>query len=83
MEITWRVISGETEGREWGQKIQGIRNIIGRYEIDGEVKNSIGNGEAKELLCTNHGHELRDGRQCWREARYRAEEDKGERMGQV
>ena len=25
----------------------------------GEVKNSIGNGEAKELICTTHGHELR------------------------
>ena len=24
-----------------------------------EVKNSIGNGEAKELTCTTHGHELR------------------------
>ena len=24
----------------------------------GEVKNSIGNGEAKELICTTHGHEL-------------------------
>ena len=27
----------------------------------GEVKNSIGNGEAKELICTTHGHELRWG----------------------
>ena len=25
----------------------------------GEVKNSIGNGGAKELICTTHGHELR------------------------
>ena len=25
----------------------------------GEVKNSIGNGEAKDLICTTHGHELR------------------------
>ena len=24
----------------------------------GEVKNSIGNGEAKELICTTNGHEL-------------------------
>ena len=24
----------------------------------GEVKNSRGNGEAKELICTTHGHEL-------------------------
>ena len=27
----------------------------------GEVKNSMGNGEAKELLCMTHGHELRAG----------------------
>ena len=25
----------------------------------GEVKNGIGNGEVKELICTTHGHELR------------------------
>ena len=24
----------------------------------GEGKNSIGNGEAKELICMTHGHEL-------------------------
>ena len=24
----------------------------------GEVKNSIGKGEAKELICKTHGHEL-------------------------
>ena len=24
----------------------------------GEIKNSIGNGEAKELICMTHGHEL-------------------------
>ena len=33
MEITWRVISGEGSGGEWG-KVQGIRSIIGRYRID-------------------------------------------------
>ena len=26
-----------------------------------EVKNSMGNGEAKELIYTTHGHELRQG----------------------
>ena len=30
----------------------------------GEVKNSIGNREAKELIYTTHGHELKGG--CWR-----------------
>ena len=28
----------------------------------GYVKNSMGNGEAKELICMTHGHELREGR---------------------
>ena len=28
----------------------------------GEVRNSIGNVEAKELLCTTHGHELKGGK---------------------
>ena len=51
---------GEGRGR-MGEKIQGIRSINGRYKIDGEVKNSIRNGEAKELICTTHGRELRGG----------------------
>ena len=33
--------------------------MIGRKQ--GEVKNSIGNVEAKELICTTHGHDLRGG----------------------
>ena len=33
MEITWKVISGEEVG-ENGKKVQGIRNIINRHEID-------------------------------------------------
>ena len=57
------------EGNQWGsergrmgKKVQGIRIIIGRHKIrQGEVKNSIGNGEAKELICRTHGHELRGG----------------------
>ena len=44
-----------------GENVQGIRSINGRYKIDGEVKNSTGNGEAKELTCTTHGHALRWG----------------------
>ena len=27
----------------------------------GDVKSSIGNGEAKELTCMTHGHKLRGG----------------------
>ena len=46
-------------GREEnGGKVQRIRNISGRYKIDREVKNSMGNGEAKELICITHGHEV-------------------------
>ena len=26
-----------------------------------DVRNNIGNGEAKELICTAHGHEVREG----------------------
>ena len=42
------------------EKVQGIRSIKSRYKIR-EVRNSIGNGEAKELICTTHVHELRWG----------------------
>ena len=45
-----------------GGKVQGIRSINGRYKIDrGEVKNSMGNGEAQELTCMTPGHVLRGG----------------------
>ena len=63
------------EGYQWrgrgkvGGKVQGVRSINGRYKIDGEVMNSIENGEAKELICMTHGHELSGG-DCWREEGY-------------
>ena len=43
-----------------GEKVQGIRSINGRYKTDRERlrKNSIGNGEAKDLISMTHGHEL-------------------------
>ena len=44
-----------------GRKSTGISSINGRYKIQGDVKNSIENGEAKELICATHGHELRGG----------------------
>ena len=50
-----------------------------------EVKNSIGNGESKELICMAQGHELRlgDG-ECWREWEDREEGDnEEEKMGQL
>ena len=33
----------------------------------GEVKNSVGNREAKEITCMTHGHELKAVGECWRE----------------
>ena len=48
-----------------------------------EVKNSTGNGEAKELTCTTHGHEPRWGSAGGR-GRFRPEGNKGrKKMGQL
>ena len=33
-----------------GEKVQGIRSINGRYKIDGEVKNSMGNKEERMYM---------------------------------
>ena len=33
--------------------------------IQGEGKNSVGNVEAKELICMTHGHELKQGECGW------------------
>ena len=45
------------------EKVQGIRSI--NESREGDIKNSIGNGEAKEHICMTHGHELRG--DCQRE----------------
>ena len=34
MEITWRVISWDGEGKNGRENVQGIRGIIGRHKID-------------------------------------------------
>ena len=44
-----------------GEKVEGISSINGRYKIDGEVKSSMGNGEANKLICMSHGNKLRGG----------------------
>ena len=47
--------------RENGGK--GSENKNNKWHIQnrqGDVKNSIGNGEAKELVCTTHGQEQRE-----------------------
>ena len=51
--------SSEVEGRNGGK---GTENKKHKWQVQnrfGEVKNSMGNEEAKELICMTHGHELR------------------------
>ena len=58
----WRSHGGLSAGERVGrdqEKVQRISSINGRQKRQGEIKNSIGNGEAKELICMTHGHELR------------------------
>ena len=73
----WRSHGGLSVGRI-REKIQGITSIIGKYKIDREIKNSVGNGEAKELTCMIHGHELRRG-EWWWEVGYKVERSKWEK----
>ena len=61
----WRSFGGLSAGRRKGKnggKHAGTKKynwqVQNRQE---EVKNSIENGEAKELICTTHEHELREG----------------------
>ena len=70
-------------GRERiGEKVQGLRSIIGRYKNrQGEVKNSTGNGKAKELTCTTYEHEIRGG--YWREGVTLWRGAKGKILGQL
>ena len=35
--------------------------MVGRKYRPGEVTKSVGNVEAKELICMTHGHELKEG----------------------
>ena len=41
-----------------GRKGTGNKHKCWAQDRQGEVKNSIGSGEAKELICMTHGHEL-------------------------
>ena len=53
------------EGYQWGRGLRenwgkGTGNTKHKWQVQnrqGEFKNSIGNGEAKELICVTHGHE--------------------------
>ena len=71
--------SGE---RERGGK--GTENKQHKWQVEnryGEGKNSIGNVEAKELICMTHGHKLQGG--VWVGGVCRAEWSEGREMGQL
>ena len=67
-------------GENWGKSTGNKKHNWQAQNRQGEVKNGIGNGEAKELICTTHGHELR-GSDCQREWGYRMEAGKGGKIG--
>ena len=61
MEITWRVINRGVAGERRGK---GTEKKQRKWQVEnrqGEGKNSVGNVEAKELICMTHGHELQGG----------------------
>ena len=47
MEITWRVIGGEGEGKKEEKGTGNKKHNLYVQNRQGEVKNSVGNGEAK------------------------------------
>ena len=56
------------EGYQWGgggrEKGKGTENKKHNWQVQNRqrgFKNSMGNGEAKELICMTHGHELSGG----------------------
>ena len=59
---------GEWEGKRRGKGTENKKHKC-KHKIErGRLRIVYGNGEAKELICTTHGHELRGGRECWRGA---------------
>ena len=40
------------------EMVQGLTSIIGRYKRERGMLRIVRNGEAKELICMTHGHEL-------------------------
>ena len=52
------------DGYQWGGGGVSIGNKKHNWQVQnrqGQVKNSIGNGEAKKFICLTHGHELGEG----------------------
>ena len=54
-------LAGRERGKNGGKSTGNKRHNWQAQNRQGEGKNSMGNGEAKELTCTTHGHKLRSG----------------------
>ena len=77
-------MEGYPRGGENGEK--GTGNKKHNWEAQNrqrEVKNSIGNGEAKELICTTYVHELSGGIAGGREWSGRKGIKERKKMGQL
>ena len=73
---------GEWKGERGGKSTENKQHKWQIEDRQGEVENSIGNVEAKDLICTTHGHELKG--EVLEGGKYRAEGDKGEKkLGQL
>ena len=59
----WRSYGGLSVGSGWREnRGKGAGSKKHKWQVEnrqGEVKNSIGNGEATEFICMTRGHELR------------------------
>ena len=58
---------GRVRGENGGKGTWNKRHKWQVQSGQGEVENSVGNGEARELICMTYRHELRAGEECWRE----------------
>ena len=75
---------GERMSKRYREKMVKVKHNWQVHYRQGEIKNSIGSGEAKEFTCMTHGHELRGDNAGRREVVSKVEEGKGERKtGQV
>ena len=75
-------MEGYQQGCGGGSAGKGIGSKQYKWQIEnrqGDVKNNIGNGEAKELICITLGHELRSGNAGGRDLQGRGE--RGEKNG--
>ena len=82
----WRSFGELSAGRKKGEnRGKSTGNKKHKWQVQnrqGEVKNSIENGETKGLTCMTHGHELR-GRVAGRKGVREGEEYRGERNGTI